>query len=94
LPEIVSVPGIDVIFIGPTDLSQSYGSPGNAQAPAVREAMQRIVDIVAASDVALGIMVRNAQSAREWQARGARYVSIGLESLLRPAMSEYLAEMA
>lgn len=90
LPEIIAIPGIDVIFIGPTDLSQSYGAPGNAQAPAVQAAIQRIVEIVGASDVALGIMVRNLQAARDWRARGARYISIGLESLLRPAAADYL----
>ncbi len=28
LPEIAAIDGIDVIFIGPTDLSQSYGVTG------------------------------------------------------------------
>ena len=90
LPEIVAVDGIDVIFIGPTDLSHSYGAPGNPQHPAVQAAMQRIVDAVAASDKALGIMVANAEGAQQWRTRGARYITIGLESLLAPAIKGYL----
>ena len=93
LPEIVAVDGIDVIFIGPTDLSHSYGAPGNPQHPAVQAAMQRIVDAVTASDKALGIMVANAEGAREWQTRGARYITIGLESLLAPAVRGYLGQV-
>jgi 4-hydroxy-2-oxoheptanedioate aldolase len=91
LPEIVAVEGIDVIFIGPTDLSHSLGVPGEPGHPTVQATMQRIIDAVAPSDKALGIMVSNAQGAREWRERGARYITIGMESLLSPAMRGYLA---
>ena len=37
LNEILSVPGIDVIFIGPYDLSQSLGVPGEVNHPLVKE---------------------------------------------------------
>jgi 4-hydroxy-2-oxoheptanedioate aldolase len=90
LPEILAVEGIDVVFIGPTDLSNSYGFPGEPQQPAVQEAMQRIVDAVTASSVALGIMVFSAEAARQWRERGARYITIGLDTLLGPAAKGYL----
>jgi 4-hydroxy-2-oxoheptanedioate aldolase len=90
LPEIVKVDGIDVIFIGPTDLSQSLGVPGQPQHPKVQEAIQRIFDMVATSDKAVGIMVPNVQAACQARERGARYITIGFESLLMPAVREYL----
>jgi 4-hydroxy-2-oxoheptanedioate aldolase len=90
LGEIIAVDGLDVIFIGPTDLSNSLGLPGQLQNPKVQAALQRCVDAVAASDKALGIMVPNAQAARTWIDRGARYVTIGLEGLLNPACRNYL----
>ncbi|HYN89563.1 MAG TPA: aldolase/citrate lyase family protein [Ardenticatenaceae bacterium] len=90
LPEIVAVDGVDVVFIGPTDLSHSLGVPGQPSHPAVQAAMDRIVVTVAQSDAALGIIVGNAQAAREWRARGARYITIMLEALLRPAIQDYL----
>ena len=44
---ILAVEGIDVFFIGPSDLSQSMGFPGNPKAPpvakAIEEALARIV---------------------------------------------------
>ena len=43
LDEILSVPGIDIIFIGPYDLSQSLGLPGNVHHPKVIEQMKLIV---------------------------------------------------
>jgi 4-hydroxy-2-oxoheptanedioate aldolase len=42
IDEIVSVPGIDVVFIGPNDLSHSYGFRGR-QTPEVREAIAKVV---------------------------------------------------
>jgi len=91
LPEIVAVDGVDVVFIGPTDLSHSFGVPGQPQHPAVQAAMQRIVDIVTQSNAALGIMVANARAAQQWRERGARYIATGLEALLSPAAREYLS---
>ena len=41
LGEILQVEGVDVFFIGPSDLSQSLGYPGRSDAPEVREAMDR-----------------------------------------------------
>ncbi len=92
LPEILKVGGIDVIFIGPSDLSQSLGLPGQAQHPTVQAAMQRIADCVAPTEVALGLMVRNVESAREWRKKGARYIAISLESVLGPAVKHYLQQ--
>lgn len=90
LPEIVKIDGLDVIFIGPTDLSQSLGVPGQSTHPSVLATVDRIVDIVAQSDKALGIMVGNAEAAQQWKQRGARYIAIGFEGLLIPASRDYL----
>jgi 2-keto-3-deoxy-L-rhamnonate aldolase RhmA len=90
LPDIVAIDGIDVIFIGPTDLSQSYGVPGQPGHPVVQAAIDRIVEVVASSDKAMGIMVGTSQAAQQWRERGARYITIGLESLLIPNARDYL----
>lgn len=90
LPDIVQIPDIDVIFIGPTDLSQSVGVPGELQHPAVQELFDRIVSTVTASDKALGILVPNAEAARQWQARGARFVLVVMDALLGPACRSFL----
>jgi 4-hydroxy-2-oxoheptanedioate aldolase len=39
LDELLQVEGVDVFFLGPSDLSQSLGVPGQTQAPVVRNAM-------------------------------------------------------
>ncbi len=90
LSEIVCIDGLDVVFLGPTDLSNSLGFPGDLQHPKVQAAFQRFVETVAGSGPALGIMVPNAESARQWRARGARYIAVGLEAVLNPACKSYL----
>ncbi|MCI0387981.1 MAG: aldolase/citrate lyase family protein [Acidobacteria bacterium] len=90
ISEIVEVPDIDVIFIGQTDLSHSLGVPGDTQHPIVQAALDRIVTVVNQSDKALGVLVPNAQGAQAWRERGARYIVIGMESLLGAACRNYL----
>ncbi len=88
--EIAAVDGVDVVFIGPNDLSHSMGFPGQQQHPEVQAIMRRVADAVVRSRARLGIMVGSAAAARQWQERGARYLAVGMESLLSPAAHEYL----
>lgn len=92
IDEIIQVPDIDVIFIGQTDLSHSLGVPGDAAHPLMQDALGRIVSAVTKSDKALGVLVSNAQAAQAWRERGAKYILIGLESLLGAACRNYLQQ--
>jgi 4-hydroxy-2-oxoheptanedioate aldolase len=90
LPEIVKVPGIDVIFIGPTDLSLSLGHPGDFKHPDVQAAFNRIIGVVSGSDIALGVLAANTEASLEWRAKGARYIMSVFEALMGPAIRSYL----
>jgi 2-keto-3-deoxy-L-rhamnonate aldolase RhmA len=93
IAEIIEVPDIDVIFIGQTDLSHSLGVPGDTEHLIMQAALDRIVGAVKQSDKALGVLVPNVQAAQAWRERGARYIVIGLESLLSSACRNYLQAM-
>jgi len=90
IEELVAVDGVDVIFIGPTDLSHSLGHVGNPSHPEVQAAMERIATVVSASDKALGIFVGTPTDAVVWRNRGARYLLTGLEPLLLASTKNYL----
>ncbi len=78
---ILAVEGIDVFFIGPSDLSQSMGYPGNAKAPPVAKA----IDAALASIVAAGRtpgMPATADTLDEVLGKGCRYVYTHLPRLL------------
>ena len=50
--DILAVDQVDVFFIGPSDLSQSMGYPGNSKAPPVQEAIDRTFEkIIAAGKI-------------------------------------------
>jgi 4-hydroxy-2-oxoheptanedioate aldolase len=90
--EIVSVPDVDVVFIGPTDLSNSYGYPGQPDQPEVAAAIDRVLEATSRSCAKAGIMVRDAKSAQLWRERGVRYIVTTVESLLVPAVRSYLKQ--
>jgi len=89
--EIAAVDGVDVVFLGPTDLAHSLGHVGDAGHPEVQQAMDRVAGVVAASGKALGIFVSDPAAAATWRNRGARYLATGLEPLLRHPMEKYLS---
>lgn len=57
IDEIAGVDGLDVLFVGPTDLSHSIGAPGRFDDPAFDRAIQRIADAARAHGRALGVFL-------------------------------------
>jgi 2-keto-3-deoxy-L-rhamnonate aldolase RhmA len=53
--EIVAIPGVDVAFIGPSDLSISLGVPGDYFGPLLQDAVVRVVEACRRHSVAPGI---------------------------------------
>ncbi len=90
LPLILEVPEIDVIFIGPNDLSLSLGVPGDLQHPKVQQAFDTIISAVTKTDKALGVLVPNVEAALQWQSRGVRYIMVVMEAILAPAVRGFL----
>jgi 4-hydroxy-2-oxoheptanedioate aldolase len=79
LDEILEVKGIDVIFIGPYDLSQSLGIPGQVHNPVLIEKMVNIVDKAKRKGKSVGIFVDTVEDAKIWQKRGVTYISISVD---------------
>lgn len=75
LDDILSVPGIDIIFIGPYDLSQSLGIPGNVHHPKVIEKMRIIIDKANASGISVGTFVDTPKDALYWKSLGIKYIA-------------------
>lgn len=77
--ELLSVPGIDAVMIGPVDLSISLGVPGNFEHPKMIQAMERIRDSCLQHCVAPGAQVRSIALARFWKERGMIFLGCGNE---------------
>lgn len=76
--DIAATPGVDVIFIGPYDLSQDLGLPGQLDHPQVleigREAAQQLPP-----GVVLGTYVETASQAATWHGIGATFIAAGTD---------------
>lgn len=70
-------------------LSQALGVPGQTEHPDVQHAAQRVADLVAPSNAALGVLVGNAAAAGSWRDRGARYIAVSLEGLIRDSSQSF-----
>ncbi len=77
--EILSVPGIDAVMIGPADLSISMGVPGEFQHPKMIEAMESIRDTCERHGIAPGTQTRAVPQAKFWKERGMRFLGCGSE---------------
>jgi 2-keto-3-deoxy-L-rhamnonate aldolase RhmA len=79
LKEILSVPDIDVIFLGPYDLSQSLGIPGQVRDPRVIELMQSAVRRIRSAGIAAGTFADSPEIAKQWIDAGVQYIGLGVD---------------
>lgn len=95
MEDILSVEGVDIIFIGPYDLSQSLGIPGQVSNPRVTEAMRRIVDQCVRRKVLVGTFVDTIADARKWKDAGVRYLGYSVDvGLFTDKCREVVAALA
>lgn len=79
LDAILDVGGFDVVFVGPYDLSQSLGVPGQIEHP---EVIARTREIVAAGlrrGIAVGNFSDTPAQAAGWAREGIRYLSCSVD---------------
>lgn len=74
LDEILKVEGLDVIFIGPMDLSQSYGVPGKPGDPEVQAAIESVTAKTLAAGKAVGTVAGTPEAARGLIEKGVQYI--------------------
>ncbi len=87
LDEILRVDRLDVLFIGPYDLSQSLGIPGQVTDPRVRDAMAQIIGKATATGKCVGTYCDDVETALSMRAMGVRYLAVSVDAafLLRAA---------
>lgn len=74
LPNVVQLPGVDIVMVGTHDLSQSLGVTGQVEHPSVLEIVMETVRIVTAAGKAAGLPASSAAEAERQLGRGARYL--------------------
>lgn len=87
LDAIARTPGIDGVFIGPSDLSASLGHVGNPGHPDVQQAIKQALETITAAGKPAGILTLNTDEAKRYIDWGFTYVACGIDvSLLTKAV--------
>jgi 4-hydroxy-2-oxoheptanedioate aldolase len=94
LEEILGVPGIDVIYIGPYDLSQSLGVPGQISHPLVVEKIEMISQMARDANRATGIYVDDITTAESYFRLGVRFFTVSVDiRIFAGACDDMVAKM-
>jgi 2-keto-3-deoxy-L-rhamnonate aldolase RhmA len=82
--KIAATPGVDVLFVGPSDLSAALGIPGQFEAPQFLDALTRVVDACRGANIAAGIMQGEPDPERaQWLvSQGFTFNAVGSDSSL------------
>lgn len=79
IDEILEVRGIDIVFVGVYDLSQSLGVLGEVDHPRVREALGRVAKACQRRLMAMGTFVESPQAAAAYRSIGVSYLCYGVD---------------
>jgi 2-dehydro-3-deoxyglucarate aldolase/4-hydroxy-2-oxoheptanedioate aldolase len=78
-PEIAAIDGVDVLFVGPADLSHSLGIPGRFDDPAYTAALDAVVAACRAHGKAAGILLYDPAAVPSYLERGFTFVGLGAD---------------
>lgn len=89
---IAAVEGVDGVFVGPSDLSASFGLIGKPLSPEVQEAIEKAGKRIRAAGKSAGILAGGEADARRYMGWGYNFVAVGVDTvLLARAADELLA---
>ncbi len=94
IDNILNIEGIDIIFIGPYDLSQSLGVPGQVNHLLVIEAMEYIVKQAHSKGICVGTFTDTISAVEMWKKAGVQFISYsGDVSIFTNACSQLVKEL-
>ena len=83
IDEILSVEGVDGVFIGPYDLSGSYGIPGQTSHPSVREGCKKVLQVCArvGKSAGLHVVIPTEENIKKAIEDGFTFIAIGVDTV-------------
>lgn len=89
IDQIVKVPGLDAILIGPYDLSGSMGKTGKVNDPEVQKQIEIARKTALNANLHVGIFTASPENVKELVEKGFSFIAVGLDSMaLGNAMKE------
>jgi 2-keto-3-deoxy-L-rhamnonate aldolase RhmA len=77
--EVAAIDGVDVLFVGPTDLSHSLGIPGQFDHPRQIEAYERVIAACRRAGKSPGILLRSVSLLDRHLELGFRFIGVGAD---------------
>jgi len=77
--DLAAIDGVDVLFVGPADLSHSLGVPGQFASPVYQDALRQVVAACRAHGKAAGILLYDHASFRPHLDLGYTFVGLGAD---------------
>ncbi len=94
IESIATAPGVDAIFVGPSDLSVGLGIPGQTSHPKEVEAIDKVLNVCRKNDVIPGIHMSDLKMLKSWIEKGMRFVSYSSDvDLLTRASAESVSQL-
>jgi len=91
--EVAAIDGVDVLFVGPADLSHAMGIPGQIEHPDFLAQLDRVVAACRTHGKSAGILLGDGAAAAGALARGFSFIGVGSEfSFLRAGALQQLAD--
>lgn len=92
--EIAAVPGVDVLWVGHSDLSQSMGIPGQFHNPRFVDALKAVVSAAKGHNRLLGIQPGSPEQLDEWMSLGYHVISYSSDiAVYRNALADAVARV-
>lgn len=94
LDAMLAVDGVDVMFVGPFDLTQALGVIGEPNHPKVLETIDMIVKKTRAAGKAAGIIASDPEKAKQLIAQGFQYIMLGSDqNFIQTLGKKYIKEL-
>ena len=92
--QIAAVEGIDLLFIGHSDLTSDYGCYKQFSAPRIIDAEARIIDAARQNGKFVGMVLRPGMDLSDYLKRGVNFICLGTDlGFMRESFRKQLASM-
>ena len=78
---IAAVPGVDLVFVGPGDLSHLLGVTGQLHHPQIQEIGKQVISACRENSVPAGILALEEDTLNYWKQQGAQLFAVGTDAL-------------
>jgi len=93
LDDLLEIDSIDVYYLGPEDMSNSMGIPGQSKDPRVVEIVENSIRRIVAAGKVAGCIAADVPAARRYTELGARYIASHAIKFMAGASRQFVQEV-